>query len=58
MAGHFKKAGVALNATWRSSKGFEGEYKLGDTIAVDALLSESDFVDIQGSAKVRASGRS
>lgn len=51
MAGHFKKAGVAPQRHLPEFKGFEGEYKLGDTIAVDALFSESDFVDIQGTSK-------
>ncbi|MFG6424616.1 MAG: 50S ribosomal protein L3 [Paramuribaculum sp.] len=51
MAGHFKKAGVAPQRHLAEFKGFEGEYKLGDTIAVDALFSESDFVDIQGTSK-------
>ena len=51
MAGHFKKAGVAPQRHLAEFKGFECEYKLGDTIAVDALFSESDFVDIQGTSK-------
>ena len=51
MAGHFKKAGVAPQRHLAEFKGFEGEYKLGDTIAVDALFSESDFVDIRGTSK-------
>lgn len=49
--GHFAKAGVAPKRHLAEFKGFEGEYKLGDTIAVDALFSESDFVDIQGTSK-------
>ena len=32
-------------------KGFDGEYKLGDTITVDSIFNESDFVDIQGTSK-------
>ncbi len=51
MAGHFKKAGVAPQRHLAEFKGFEGEYKLGDTIAVDSLFTESDFVDIQGTSK-------
>ena len=31
-------------------KGFEGEYKLGDTISVD-MFSDNDFVDIVGVSK-------
>ncbi|WP_301349287.1 50S ribosomal protein L3, partial [uncultured Muribaculum sp.] len=51
MAGHFKKAGVAPQRYLAEFKGFDGEYKLGDTITVDTLFSEADFVDIQGTSK-------
>jgi len=51
MAGHFKKAGVAPQRHLAEFKGFEGDYKLGDVIAVDGLFSDSDFVDIQGTSK-------
>ena len=50
MAGHFKKAGVAPQRHLAEFKGFDGEYKLGDTITVD-FFSENDFVDIQGTSK-------
>ncbi|CCX46686.1 50S ribosomal protein L3 [Bacteroides sp. CAG:927] len=51
MAGHFKKAGVAPQRHLAEFKGFDGEYKLGDTITVDSIFNESDFVDIQGTSK-------
>ncbi len=51
MSGHFKKAGVTPQRYLAEFKGFEGEYKLGDTITVDSLFAESDFVDIQGTSK-------
>ena len=51
MAGHFKKAGVAPQRHLAEFKGFDGEYKLGDTITVDSIFNESDFVDIQGISK-------
>ena len=51
MAGHFEKAGVAPQRYLAEFKGFEGEYKLGDTITVGGLFAESDFVDIQGTSK-------
>ena len=51
MSGHFKKAGVAPQRHLAEFKGFEGEYKLGDTITVDSIFNESDFVDIQGTSK-------
>ncbi|MCM1137439.1 MAG: 50S ribosomal protein L3 [Duncaniella sp.] len=50
MAGHFKKAGVAPQRHLAEFKGFDGEYKLGDSITVD-LFTENDFVDIQGTSK-------
>ena len=49
--GHFKKAGVAPMRHLAEFKGFEGEYKLGDTITVDGLFSEADFVDVVGTSK-------
>ena len=49
--GHFKKASVAPQRYLAEFKGFEGEYKLGDTITVDGLFNETDFVDIQGTSK-------
>jgi len=51
MAGHFEKAGVAPQRHLAEFKGFEGEHKLGDTITVDSLFNEADFVDIQGTSK-------
>ena len=48
--GHFKKAGVAPKRHLAEFKGFEGEYKLGDTISVD-MFSDNDFVDIVGVSK-------
>ncbi|WP_289157830.1 50S ribosomal protein L3 [uncultured Muribaculum sp.] len=48
--GHFKKAGVTPKRHLAEFKGFDGEYNLGDTIAVD-FFSESDFVDIVGTSK-------
>ena len=48
--GHFKKAGVTPKRHLAEFKGFEGEYKLGDTITVE-MFDESDFVDIAGISK-------
>ena len=48
--GHFKKAGVAPQRHLAEFKGFEGDYKMGDTISVD-FFSESDFVDVVGTSK-------
>ena len=51
MAGHFKKAGVAPQRHLAEFKGFGEEIKLGDTITVDKIFSDADFVDIQGVSK-------
>ncbi len=48
--GHFKKAGVAPQRHLAEFKGFEGDYKMGDTITVD-MFSEADFVDVVGTSK-------
>ncbi len=48
--GHFKKAGVTPKRHLAEFKGFDGEYKLGDTISVE-LFSENDFVDVVGTSK-------
>ena len=49
-AGHFKKAGVNPQRHLAEFKGFDGEYKLGDTITVD-LFSDDSFVDVIGTSK-------
>ena len=49
-AGHFKKAGVNPQRHLAELKGFDGEYKLGDTITVD-LFSDASFVDVIGTSK-------
>ncbi len=48
--GHFRKAGVTPKRHLAEFKGFEGEYKLGDTISAD-FFSEADFVDVVGTSK-------
>ena len=48
--GHFAKAGVAPKRHLAEFKGFDGEYKAGDTLTVD-MFSEADFVDIVGTSK-------
>ncbi len=50
MEGHFKKAGVTPKRHLAEFKGFNGDYKLGDTIGVD-IFTESDFVDVVGTSK-------
>ncbi len=50
MMGHFKAAGVAPQRHLAEFKGFNGDYKLGDTITVD-LFTDNDFVDVVGTSK-------
>ena len=52
-SGHFKKAGVAPQRHLAEFKGFEGEYKPGDTITVANLFADEDFVDVIGTSKGR-----
>ncbi len=49
-AGHAKKAGVAAQQKVVEFQGFEGDYKLGDTIDVEHF-KEGEFVDISGISK-------
>ncbi|WBL21866.1 MULTISPECIES: 50S ribosomal protein L3 [unclassified Zunongwangia] len=48
--GHAKKAGVAAKHKVVEFQGFEGDYKLGDTINVEHF-TEGEFVDISGISK-------
>ena len=50
MMGHFKAAGVQPQRHLAEFKGFNGEYKLGDTITVD-MFTDNDFVDVVGTSK-------
>ncbi|MFI2741212.1 50S ribosomal protein L3 [Zhouia sp. PK063] len=48
--GHAKKAGVSPKKSVVEFQGFEGGYKLGDTITVD-YFEEGEFVDVTGTSK-------
>ena len=48
--GHFKKAGTTAKKKVVEFQGFEGEYKLGDSISV-AHFEEGEFVDVSGVSK-------
>ena len=50
LKGHFKKAGTSAKRRVIEFQGFEGEYKLGDTISVDHFI-EGEFVDVSGTSK-------
>ena len=48
--GHAKKAGTSVKRKVAEFKGFDEEYKLGDTITVEHF-SEGEFVDVSGTSK-------
>ncbi len=48
--GHFKKAGTVAKRKVVEFKGFEEEYKLGDTVTVDHF-AEGEFVDVSATSK-------
>jgi len=48
--GHAKKAGVAAMRKVVEFKGFDGSYKLGDSITVEHF-TEGEFVDVSGTSK-------
>ena len=50
-AGHFKKAGVTPRRNLAEFQGFEQELKAGESLTVDAVFSEEDFVDVIGVSK-------
>ena len=48
--GHAKKAGTSVKRKVAEFKGFDEEYKLGDSITVDHF-TEGEFVDVSGTSK-------
>ena len=48
--GHAKKAGTSVKRKVAEFKGFDEDYKLGDTITVEHF-SEGEFVDVTGTSK-------
>ncbi|WP_412984045.1 50S ribosomal protein L3 [Pontimicrobium sp. IMCC45349] len=48
--GHAKKAGTSVKRKVAEFKGFDEEYKLGDTITVEHF-AEGEFVDVAGTSK-------
>ena len=48
--GHFTKAGVTPKRHLVEFKGFEGEFKLGDTLTVE-LFADAMWVDVEGTSK-------
>ena len=51
--GHFKKAGTTPKRKLVEFKEFTQELNLGDTLTVADVFTESDFVDVVGTAKGR-----
>jgi len=49
-AGHAKKAGTVAKRKVVEFQGFEGSFKLGDSITVDQF-AEGEFVDVSGTSK-------
>ena len=49
-AGHAKKAGTVAKRKVVEFQGFEGSFKLGDSITVDQF-TEGEFVDVSGTSK-------
>ncbi|GAA4271311.1 50S ribosomal protein L3 [Aquimarina gracilis] len=48
--GHFKKAGTVAKRKVVEFKGFDEEYKLGDTVTVEHFV-EGEFVDVSATSK-------
>ena len=48
--GHAKKAGTSVKRKVAEFKGFDEEYKLGDSITVEHFM-EGEFVDVTGTSK-------
>jgi len=49
--GHFKKAGVSPKKRVIEFRDFKGEHNLGDTLKVDSVFVEGEFVDVIGTSK-------
>src|SRR6218665_86469 len=53
LVGHFKKAGTTPKRKLIEFKEFEKEYNLGDTIRIEDVFAEGDFLDASGNSKGR-----
>ncbi len=53
LVGHFKKAGTTPKRKLVEFKEFETEYSLGDTIRIEDVFVEGDFLDATGNSKGR-----
>jgi len=53
LVGHFKKAGTTPKRKLVEFKEFEKEYNLGETIRLEDVFVEGDFIDVSGNSKGR-----
>ena len=53
LVGHFKKAGTTPKRKLVEFKEFDKEYSLGDTIRIEDVFAEGDFLDASGNSKGR-----
>lgn len=53
LVGHFKKAGTTPKRKLIEFKEFEKQYSLGETIRVEDVFAEGDFLDVSGNSKGR-----
>jgi len=53
LVGHFKKAGTTPKRKLVEFKEFQKEYSLGDTIRIEDVFVEGDFIDVSGNSKGR-----
>ena len=53
LVGHFKKAGTTPKRKLVEFKEFDKEYSLGDTIRIEDVFVEGDFLDASGNSKGR-----
>jgi len=49
--GHFKKSGTTAKRHLVEFKGFDSEIKLGDTLTVDKVFVDDEWVDVVGTSK-------
>ncbi len=53
LVGHFKKAGTTPKRKLIEFKEFEKQYNLGETIRIEDVFAEGDFLDVSGNSKGR-----
>ncbi|MCF0174432.1 MAG: 50S ribosomal protein L3 [Bacteroidales bacterium] len=51
LKGHFEKAGTTPKRKLVEFKGFGEEIKLGDTVKIEDVFAEGDFLDVVGTSK-------